>query len=205
VKPRSLLGRKLAEAVEPVERLEYHQVDEVACFGPAEDREYLVDRELLATQRRRRTRRLGGKEPGICVDGVAGKAEEVKVASPPLDLASEDERGAAGEREVLRFVESGDDRRDPLLEWAEHLWSARIAAEPRRPGAPHGRREHELVDEVAERVRVDVVAHVVVGSLAEDLLVHASSVGAVVEVVHQHRPAPANVEWELDPPGRLLK
>jgi hypothetical protein len=101
VKPRSLLGRKLAEAVEPVERLEYHQVDEVACFGPAEDREYLVDRELLATQRRRRTRRLGGKEPGICGEVELRSivcAFDEETGETRVDLDATDDEADVGER-----------------------------------------------------------------------------------------------------------
>src|SRR5262249_20107660 len=86
--------------------------------------------------------------------------------------------------------------RDLFLKRAEHLRAT--TRDPPRPRLSNRRRQHELVPELDELVSVDVKAHVVFCSLAQDLLVHASPVGRVVEVVRDRRTAPTNVEWKLD-------
>ena len=60
----------------------------------------------------------GRRQP---VDGVTAEAEEVEVAGLPSNVPPRDQRGAAGERKPVRFVESRDDLRDLLLERSEHL------------------------------------------------------------------------------------
>jgi hypothetical protein len=131
-------------------------------------------------------------------DGIAGETEEVEVPRPPLDLAAGDECRPAGEREVLGLLEAGDDRRDLLLKWAKHLCDTALTTEPSGPRLPDRGRKNELVPEVAELVSVDVVAHVVFGTFAEDLLVDACPIGPIVEVVRDRRTAPANVKRQLD-------
>ncbi len=67
-----LLGGELEEAVEPIPRLEGHEVDEVARLGASEQRQELVDRELFAAERRSGRSRLGGEETCVrCVSATA--------------------------------------------------------------------------------------------------------------------------------------
>jgi hypothetical protein len=47
--PPVLLGRELEQVVEPVARLEDHQVGEAACLSSTEHGEDFVDGEFLAT------------------------------------------------------------------------------------------------------------------------------------------------------------
>jgi hypothetical protein len=54
----------------------------------------------------------GREEP---VDGGGCESEEVEVARLAANVTANDQRRAAGEREALRFLEAGDDLRDPLL------------------------------------------------------------------------------------------
>jgi hypothetical protein len=56
---------KLAQSLESVAWLERHQVDEVSSFGAPEEREHLVDRELLATEHRSGSSGLGREEPCV--------------------------------------------------------------------------------------------------------------------------------------------
>jgi hypothetical protein len=65
LKPRSFSAAKAAEALEPVARLDGQQIDEVASLGATEEREQLVDRELLATEGGRGPSGLGREEAGI--------------------------------------------------------------------------------------------------------------------------------------------
>lgn len=74
--------------------------------------------------------------------------------------------------------------------------------DPASPRLPNGSRQHELIPQFEQLVGVHVKAHVVFGPLAQDLLVDARPVGAVVEVVAQGWAAPANVERKLDSPAR---
>jgi hypothetical protein len=50
-----------------------------------------------------------------------------------------------------------------------------VPPEPVRPRPPDGRRQDELVEELAHLIRVDVVADVVLRPLAEDLLVNSGA------------------------------
>jgi hypothetical protein len=59
------LGRKAAEALEPVARLDGEEIDEVASLGATEEREQLVDRELLAAKRGSWSSWLGREEAGV--------------------------------------------------------------------------------------------------------------------------------------------
>ena len=60
-----LLGRELAESIEPVTGLQRHEVCEVASLGASEHGEHLVDGELLPGECRRETSRLGREQPGV--------------------------------------------------------------------------------------------------------------------------------------------
>ncbi len=142
----------------------------------------------------------GRNEP---VDGVGRRTEEVEVARLTTNVASSDQGGAAGKCEALRFLKTGDDLGDLLLKRAQHLPSAAVTLNPVRPCAPNRRWQYELVPELEQLVGVDVKAHVVFGPLAQDLLVDAGPIGAVVEVVGEGWAAPANVERKLDSPARL--
>jgi hypothetical protein len=51
--------------LEPIERFDRHEVDEVPGLRPAEDGEHLVDRELLPAQGRGWTPRLRREEPSV--------------------------------------------------------------------------------------------------------------------------------------------
>ena len=175
VEAQILLSRELAEPIEPVARLERHQVHEVASLSASEHREHLVDRQLLAGERRRETAGLGREEARVrrqvelgaivavhddqpdesgvhlhvtddetcgaqgatdswkqLVDGIAGEAEEVEVAGLPSNVTPRDQRGAARERETLRFVQAGDELGNPLLKRTEHL----LVAETGDPDCP---------------------------------------------------------------------
>ncbi len=56
---------EVEEMIEPVPSLDRRQVDEVPRLRTPEDREHLVDCELLAAERRCEPPRLCRKEPGI--------------------------------------------------------------------------------------------------------------------------------------------
>jgi len=71
------------------------------------------------------------------VDRVTGEAEEVEVARASLDVAAGDQCGSAGEREILCFLQAGDDRRNLLLQGAQHLCVAAMKPEPLGPRLSH--------------------------------------------------------------------
>jgi len=54
----------------------------------------------------------GWEEP---VDSAGCESEEVEVARLAANVAADDQRGAAGEREAFRFLEAGDDLGDLFL------------------------------------------------------------------------------------------
>lgn len=83
-----------------------------------EAREARVFLDVVDDQASLSQRPVGGRDEPI--DGGGCETEEVEVAGLPLDVAAGDERGAAGEGEVLRFLEAGDDLSDPLLQRAQH-------------------------------------------------------------------------------------
>ena len=58
--------------------------------------------------------------------------------------------------------------------------------------------EHELVPEVDQIGRPDVVADVVGRAFGEDLLLHAPAVVTIVEVVRASRLAPRDVQRQFD-------
>lgn len=60
-----LLNGETAEVVEAVERLDGSEVDEVAGFGPAEEREQLVGGELLQREHGSDRARLRGQQPVV--------------------------------------------------------------------------------------------------------------------------------------------
>lgn len=127
-----------------------------------------------------------------------GQAEEVEIACLPLDVAAKDERSTTGEREAVGFLEPGDDLGDLLLYATEHLITGAVTLEPIGPCPPHGWGQHQLAPELAQPIGVDVETHIVQRALPEDLLVDASPIGPVVEVVGDRCAAPANVERQLD-------
>lgn len=71
------------------------------------------------------------------------------------------------------------------------------------PCSPDGRWQDELVEELAQSICVDVVADVVLRAVTEDLLVDASTVRAVVQVVGDRRATQADMEREFDLPACL--
>lgn len=142
----------------------------------------------------------GRNEP---VDSVGRESEEVEVARLAANVAADDQRRAAGEREALGFRQAGDDLGNLFLQRAEHLRGETAALDPACPRLPNCGRQHELVPELEEPIGVDVEAHVVCGSLAQDLLVDAGPIAAVVEVIDQGWAAPTDVERQLDSAARL--
>jgi hypothetical protein len=134
------------------------------------------------------------------VDRLRRQAEEVEVAGLPLHLAAGDEGSAAGECESLRLFQAGDNLRDPLLERAQRL---RMAPQPVHPGSPDLGWQYKLIEELTQLVGLDVETHVVLGALAQDLLIDAGPIATVGEVVRDGRPAPADMERQLDLPLRL--
>jgi len=144
---------------------------------------------------------LDGREEPIY--RVSCESEEVEVARLAANVASDDQRGAAGEREAFRFLEAGDDLGDLLLQRAEHLRGVTTALNPACPRLPNRERQYELVPELQQPVGVDVEAHVVCGSLSQDLFVDTGTIAAVVDVIGQGCAAPANVEGKLDSAARL--
>ena len=148
----------------------------------------------------RRARSTAENEP---LDDIGRGTEEVEVAGLSTNVASRDQCGAAGECEAFRFLKTGDDLGDLLLKWAQQLPSAAVTFDPLCPRASNSRWEHEVVPELEQLVGVHVEAHVVFGPFAQNLLIDASSIGTVVEVVAKGWSAPANVERKLDSPARL--
>ena len=134
------------------------------------------------------------------VDRLRRQTEEVEVAGLSLHLPAGDEGSAAGECESLRLVQAGDDLRDPLLERAQHLG---MAPQPVHPGSPDLGWQYKVVEELAQLVGLDVETHVLLGALAQDLLIDAGPIATVGEVVRDGRPAPADVERQLDLALRL--
>ena len=61
---------------------------------------------------------LGGEQESVDLVGVG--CEEVEIVGAALDYASDDERGAARERERSGLWESCDKAADPLLQFCEH-------------------------------------------------------------------------------------
>jgi hypothetical protein len=114
-----------------------------------------------------------------------------------VNVAASDQGSAARERELARLLEPGDNPGHLLLERRQHLRGVRMAPQPVGPSAAQRRRQNKCVEELAELIRVDVVADVVVRPLAEHLLVHAGAIDGVVQVVCDRRPAPADVEWRM--------
>jgi len=78
------------------------------------------------------------------------------------------------------------------------------AAGTARPRPAYSARQDQFVPEVEELIDLDVATNVIVGSLAEDLLVDPKPVVAPREVVHLRRPAPADVQGKFHPPVGLL-
>jgi hypothetical protein len=93
VEAEVFLQRELAESLESVARLERHQVDEVSSLGAPEEREHLVDRELLAAEHRGEPPGFGRKEPcvraqvelGAIVAALNGEASETGVLLKAVD------------------------------------------------------------------------------------------------------------------------
>ncbi len=137
------------------------------------------------------------------VDGLRGQPEEIKITRLPLNVATEDQRRSAGEREAFRLREARDDHGHLLLERAQHLRGEPTALDPPRPRPPNGGWENQLVPELEQAIGVDVEAHVLLRSLPQHLLVNARAVTGLIEVVRKSRAAPANVERKLDPPASL--
>lgn len=146
-------------------------------------------------------RALGGRNEAI--DGFTRQAEEVEVARLAINVPAGDQGGSAGESELLCLLETRDDLRDLLLERAEQLSAVGMPPEPTVPRAPDGWRQHELVEDLTQLIDVHVEADVVLVALAENLLVDADPVGALVEVVAHRRTASADVEGQLDHSARL--
>jgi hypothetical protein len=85
-----------------------------------------------------------------------------------------------------------------------------MAPEPSGPFTANGRRQHEVIEEIAQSLGFDVEADVVFGALTENLFVDAGLIAAVVEVVADRWTAPPNVERKLDataclPGGRIVQ
>jgi len=78
-----------------------------------------------------------------------------------------------------------------------------VTPEPTVPCSPDGWRQDELVEELAQLIRLDEVADAVFGALAEDLFVDAGPVCSVFQVVGDRPAASANVERKLDVSARL--
>ena len=118
----------------------------------------------------------GGNES---IDGRRSQAEEVQVTRASINLATDDQGGSARQRKSLRFVKAGDDRRDLLLQRAQHL----PAATPRQPGLPriaNPLRQDELVPQLQQLIGVDIQAHILGRPFTENLFVDAGPVGAIV-------------------------
>jgi hypothetical protein len=58
----------------------------------------------------------GGSKP---VDTLDGETEEVEISSTSINVAPDYERATTCQGKPLRFVESGDDCRDPFLKWRQ--------------------------------------------------------------------------------------
>ena len=127
------------------------------------------------------------------VDRIGCQAAEVEVSGLPVHVAADDQCRPVGKHEVFRFLQAGDDRCHLLLKRAQHLHLATVTPKPVGPCPPNGRRQDELVPELAELVGVNVEADVVFGAFPKDLLVDARPVGAVGQVVGQRRSAPTDV------------
>jgi hypothetical protein len=60
--------------------------------------------------------------------------------------------------------------------------------------------QHKLVEHVQQIVGVDESSDIVVGSLAEDLLVDPRPIRSIRHVIHDNGLAPPNMQRQLDPP-----
>ena len=60
--------------------------------------------------------------------------------------------------------------------------------------------QHELVVHLQQIVKVDESPDIVVGAFAEDLLVHPTPIRSACHVIRDNRPAPPNMQWQLNPP-----
>jgi hypothetical protein len=78
-----------------------------------------------------------------------------------------------------------------------------MTPKPVDPCSPDRRRQYELIEEIAQLLAVHVEADVVLGPLAEHLLVNPCTVGTGVEVIGDRRAAPTDVQGKLDPAARL--
>ncbi len=70
--------------------------------------------------------------------------------------------------------------------------------EPVDPCPTDSGRQHELVEHVPEIIGVDESSDVVIGALAEDLLVDAGPICAVRHVVDDDGLTPPNMQRQLD-------
>lgn len=87
----------------------------------------------------------GRNEP---IDSVGCESEEVEVARLAANVAADDQRRTAGEREAFGFRQAGDDLGDLFLQRAEHLRGEAAALDPACPRLPNCGRQHELVPEL---------------------------------------------------------
>jgi hypothetical protein len=70
-----------------------------------------------------------------------------------------------------------------------------MVTKPPDPGASDMARQDQLVPEPTELLDVDVPPYVVIVALTQNLLVHATAVPTVVEVVLLQRTTPPDTEW----------
>ena len=185
--PEVLLGCKPAEPPETEAPLQRHQIDEVTGLGPPEDGKHLVDRELLPAEQRRGSPRLRREQSrvrsqvdlrsiGLALDDQPGESD--------TDLNPLNAEACVLEREVRRLVQADDDLRDLQLKPAQHsLRDATVAANPVCPRPTHLARQHQLVPELEQLRGIDIEPHVIVGSLAQYLLVDAHPITSIGQVV----------------------
>jgi hypothetical protein len=150
-----------------------------------------IDREPF-----RRERALHDRQQPV--DRVSAQPEEVEVAGRPITVTVRDQRRAARERESLGLGQRRDDRSDPQLKLARHLRHATMPREPRRPRRADRGWKHELIPHHQQLARTNVQADLVLGPLPQHLLLHTDPVGTIIQVVHQRRPAPADVQRKLE-------
>jgi hypothetical protein len=115
----------------------------------------------------------------------AVRPKKSRSLSLPLHLAAGDQSSSAGERESPRLLPGRRRSQQPAAAAGSALW---MAPEPAGPGAPNRGWQHELVEELAQLLGLDVEAHVLLGAFSQDLLVDAGTVRAVGQVVGYGRP-----------------
>jgi len=112
------------------------------------------------------------------IDGEGARVEEVEITRSPVDVPPDNECRASGQREVLCLSQFSNDVRDPILQRAQHSRSvSRATAEPFRPRSADIGGQNQLIEVARQLIDVDVVAHVVLGPLAQHLFVYAQPVG----------------------------